>query len=162
MKTFREYVRDHRLHFIELLRIALGFILILQATHLMMGMPSVEGHTADQGIGGVYTVLAIGHLAFLINVVGGAFLIIGLLTRWVSLINIPQLLAATVMLGMQGNLFAPGSEFPFALLALIQLVVFAFIGGGPLSADYFLYDWSKTHEGGTFHAVWERWVHHPH
>lgn len=160
MNAFQKYLTEHRDHFVDAVRIFLGFILILKGTHLMQNMPDLEG--SIMGLGGSYTVLFIAHYVLIANVVGGAFLIMGLLTRWVSLFNIPQLIGAVMLLGTGGGLFAAGSELPFALMTLLLLVVFALRGAGPVSADYFLYTWSRTHEGGTFHAVWERWVHHHH
>ncbi|MES1218272.1 MAG: TQO small subunit DoxD, partial [Bacteroidota bacterium] len=66
---------------------------------------------------------------------GGFLIIIGLLTRWAVLIQIPILLGALFFIHIP---FAE-SEFTFALLLMLLLIFFFIEGGGPFSLDnYFL------------------------
>ena len=72
-----------------------------------------------------------------INILGGAFILIGLFTRLACLIQIPILIGAIVFVNSKKGLFAGESELAFSIIILILLIVFAIEGDGLLS-------WRKT------------------
>jgi len=69
------------------------------------------------------------------HLLGGFLIIIGLLTRWAVLLQIPILLAAIIIMANQYGIFASGAELPFTVIIFVLLVFFLVEGGGPLSLD---------------------------
>jgi uncharacterized membrane protein YphA (DoxX/SURF4 family) len=65
----------------------------------------------------------------------GFMIVIGLLTRWAVLIQIPILLGAVIIVTMGRQVPMGSSEFILSFIILILLIVFEIIGGGPLSLD---------------------------
>lgn len=76
-----------------------------------------------------------------LHLLGGLFIVIGLFTRVTTLLLIPVLLGAVLLINLPRGIFAPGSEFGFSLAVLILLIVFFIEGGGPISMDN--YFWPK-------------------
>jgi uncharacterized membrane protein YphA (DoxX/SURF4 family) len=76
-----------------------------------------------------------------LHLLGGFFIIVGLFTRVTTLLLIPILLGAVLLVNLPKGIFAPGSEFGFSLAVLILLIVFFIEGGGRLSLDN--YFWPK-------------------
>lgn len=70
-----------------------------------------------------------------LHLLGGFFIIIGLFTRLSTLLLIPVLLGAVLLINLPRGIFAPGSEFGFSLAVLLLLIIFFIEGGGPLSMD---------------------------
>lgn len=69
------------------------------------------------------------------HLLGGFLIIIGLLTRWAVLLQIPILLGAVIFINAPRGIFAAESEFGFSLVVLLLLIFFFAEGGGPLSLD---------------------------
>ena len=67
----------------------------------------------------------------------GFFIIIGLFTRWASLIMIPILVAAIIFVNAKNGIFAAESELGFSIVVLLLLIFYFVEGGGPLSLDNF-------------------------
>ncbi len=72
-----------------------------------------------------------------INIFGGAFILIGLFTRFACLIQIPILIGAIVFVNSKTGLFAGESELAFSIIILSLLILFIVEGDGLLS-------WRKT------------------
>ena len=83
------------------------------------------------GFGGTWLPLLITWLHLLC----GFLIIIGLFTRWASLIMIPILLGAIIFVNAPKGVFAADSEFGFSLVVLLMLIFFFIEGGGPISLD---------------------------
>jgi putative oxidoreductase len=75
------------------------------------------------------------------HLLGGFLIIIGLLTRWAALLNVPILMGAVIFINTQRDSFG-NFELPFAFLVLLLLIFFLVEGGGPISLDNFF----KKHE----------------
>jgi uncharacterized membrane protein YphA (DoxX/SURF4 family) len=65
----------------------------------------------------------------------GVLIIIGLFTRWATILMAPILLGAVIFVNAPGGVFAAESEFGFSLVVLLMLVFFFVEGGGRLSLD---------------------------
>lgn len=114
-------------------RVALGLCLFIKGISFMIS--SVHTHQLLYN-----TVLASSADAIIIGItwahlLGGFLIIIGLLTRWAVLLQIPILLAAILIMASQYGLFASGTELPFTVIIFLLLVFFLVEGGGPLSLD---------------------------
>jgi putative oxidoreductase len=70
------------------------------------------------------------------HLLGGFLIIIGLLTRWAVLLQIPILMGAIIFINTQRDAFG-AFELPFAFIILLLLILFLIEGGGPISLDNF-------------------------
>lgn len=75
-----------------------------------------------------------GPMVGLLELLGGAALVLGLATRWISIPLAATMLVATLTVHAPNGFSAPnGAEFTLTLFA--ALVALAFAGGGKLSVD---------------------------
>lgn len=156
MKSMMRFIEEHRIHFFEILRIYLGFFLIIKGMELTGSMESLLGQIGMEP--GAYTTLGIAHYVFLANILGGSFLIVGLLTRWAALLNVPNLLGAIYILSRGQTFFAPGSEIPVTVIVALMVIVFSLTGSGPVSLDHYLEEYTRKHNMG-METFWERMFH---
>jgi uncharacterized membrane protein YphA (DoxX/SURF4 family) len=83
-----------------------------------------------------------------INLLGGFMIMVGLMTRLMTLIQIPILVGAIIFINGQRGGFAPESELGLAILSLLLVIFFLIEGSGPLSLDaYFQNNRSRTSQG---------------
>ena len=79
------------------------------------------------------------------NMLGGFLIAIGLMTRFMCLIQIPILIGAVVFINAQKGGFAPESELGLAVLALLLTILFLIEGSGPMSLDAY-FSRNKHHD----------------
>jgi len=72
------------------------------------------------------------------HLVGGIFIIVGLLTRAAVLIQVPVLAGAALFINPGEHGFALNGEFALSLLVLCMLFYFLFKGPGEISMDNYL------------------------
>jgi len=70
-----------------------------------------------------------------IHLLGGFLIIIGLLTRWAVIVQIPILIGAIIFVNAKRGIFAGESELFLSILIFLLLVLFFIEGGEPLSLD---------------------------
>ena len=68
------------------------------------------------------------------HMLGGVLIIVGLLTRYAVLLQLPILLGAIFFL-TKNSVLGSGAEVAFTVLVLLMLIFFLIEGGGPLSFD---------------------------
>lgn len=118
-------------HAIALLRIALGVMTLAHGLMkvFLFTVPGTVGYFESLGLPGV-----LAYLTILAEVGGGMALILGLLTRWVSLALVPVLLgAAWVHLGNGWVFSNEGGGWEFPVFWAIALLVQAGLGSGSLT-----------------------------
>lgn len=108
-----------------LMRVVLGIIFLAHGiSKLQMGLSNVEGWFSSLGIPGM-----LGYIVAFIELIGGAMLIVGLFTRYVSVLLIAVLIGAifTVKLsiGLLGSNEMAGYELDLSLLIVAIYLVFA-------------------------------------
>lgn len=82
------------------------------------------------------------------NLLTGTFLIIGLWTRMIALLQLPILIGAIIFINTRKGGFAPESELGLAILTLLLVIFFLIEGGGPLSLDaYFASNRERGSQG---------------
>ena len=82
------------------------------------------------------------------NMLGGFMIIIGFMTRLVSILQVPILIGAVVFINAQRGGFAAESELGLAILSLLLLILFIIEGSGPVSLDaYFANNRSRDSQG---------------
>lgn len=117
------------------------FRIILGLSLFLKGIQFIENKTLLQKVVNETAVLNdyfwLQTLIPWINIFGGAFILIGLFTRFACLIQIPILIGAIVFVNSKTGLFAGESELAFSIIILSLLILFIVEGDGLLS-------WRKT------------------
>lgn len=115
------------------LRAVTGLIFFMHGLQkLETGLPGITGFVASLGfpLPAVFAVLLI-----VAEVGGGAFLILGLLTRWAAKSLIVVSLVALFWVHLENGFFAHTGGYEFILLLLAATVSIFLTGAGKLSLD---------------------------
>lgn len=86
-------------------------------------------------------------IAFIItylNLLGGFFIIIGLFTRWMCIIQIPILLGAIFFVQDMASASFTNTELLLSIAVLVLLILFVIKGSGALSADEYFRNYTKA------------------
>ena len=126
----------HHPRWLVVLRVALGLCLFFKGFTFMRDTVALQIMLSERGLSNYAEWLPL--VITWIHLLGGFLIIIGLLTRWAVLLQIPILLGAVILVGSSQGVFAAETEFVFALFVLLLLVFFFFEGGGPISIDNFI------------------------
>ena len=133
LQQIQRWSATHHPRWLVLLRIALGLCLFIKGISFMNNTVELDQMIAGSMIskGGSWLPLTITSA----HLLGGFLIIIGLLTRWAVLLQIPILIGAVIFINSQKGMSAGGSELIFALVILVLLIFFLVEGGGPISLD---------------------------
>ncbi|MES1217457.1 MAG: DoxX family protein [Bacteroidota bacterium] len=133
LQQLQNWSTSHHPRWLVILRVALGLSLFVKGISFIRDMTGLEILLSQSSLSAISSWIALPITC--IHLLGGFLIIIGLLTRWAVLIQIPILLGALFFIHIP---FAE-SEFTFALLLVLLLIFFFIEGGGPFSLDnYFL------------------------
>lgn len=123
----------HHPKWLVFLRVVLGIALFLKGISFISDMVQVESLIAGSYLANIpdWIILVITW----IHLFGGFLIVVGLFTRWATLIQIPILLVAVIFINAPKGFFAQDSELIFSIIVLMLLVMFFIEGGGPLSLD---------------------------
>lgn len=114
----------------DIIRIFLGFALIVRGIWFVMNPAAVQEMAGTQLADWIVIYLKAAHL------VGGAMLVLGFFTRVGALIQIPILLEAVFFVHMRRGFGSPDQSLELAALVLFLLVVIFIFGAGMYSLDY--------------------------
>lgn len=123
----------NRHYWIEILRIFLGGLLIYKGYYFVENISEIYA-MIEQDTPVPAFILA--HYVVGAHLVGGIMLMFGVLTRLATAIQIPVLLGAVLFVHGREAILGKGTEFEYALLVLVLLIVFFFYGAGKWSVDY--------------------------
>ena len=127
----------HHPKWLDLLRIALGIFLCYKGVQFMYNTGVLLDMMSRKMSFGQFTLVLIGHYIVAAHILGGVLLILGLLTRFACLIQIPILMGAIILVNASPTLMQPFSELMVSIVVLLLLVYFLIIGNGPWSFDAF-------------------------
>ena len=130
---------------LTLLRIILGFIILWKGFTFFKDSITVESMLK----GGSLHVSSdnSGLVAFIItylNLLGGFFILVGLFTRWMCVIQIPIIIGAIAFVNSKAGMSLSNTELVLSVIVLILLIVFAVKGSGVLSADEYFRNYTKA------------------
>ena len=123
-------------NWVVILRVVLGVCLIYKGFDFIQHKDQLEAYFAQSGTLKNFT-WAIGFLPW-IHIIGGIMILVGLLTRLMSLIQIPIVLGAVVFVNISEASKVEQSELPFSFLMLVLVIVFFVEGGGFMSLDNYI------------------------
>ena len=122
-------------NFMSLLRILQGVILLWKSINFIVNTSAAESLIQQTGVGVFSDNARI--LAFVVSYLGllcGIFIFIGLLTRYMAILQIPVLIVAVFFINLK-NFGNSSFEFILSLVTLALLILFAIKGSVKFSAD---------------------------
>ena len=133
-----DWISDHREVAIDLVRMYLGVGLFVRGV-LFAATPAGPGVLVDLSAFS-FTSAALVHYVTFAHLVGGLLLAAGLLTRLAALIQIPILVGAVFLVHVQDGLLSANQSLEFSALVLVLLAIVFVFGGGPWSADRYVFE----------------------
>jgi uncharacterized membrane protein YphA (DoxX/SURF4 family) len=123
----------HHPRWMDIVRIALGIFLFYKAVDFLYNMSDLITLMSSQSSFGSFTYVLAGHYVVFAHLLGGIFLIFGVLTRFACLIQIPVLLGAVFFVRSNQDMLRPYSQLGITILVLLLLIYFLIAGNGPWS-----------------------------
>lgn len=130
---------------LTLLRILLGVILLYKGFIFLKNSVLVESllkNNPFQIVDDNSSTVAL--IITYINLLGGFFIIIGLFTRWMCILQIPILLGAIFFVQDMASVSFANTELLLSIAVFVLLLVFAVKGSGAISADEYFRNYTKA------------------
>jgi uncharacterized membrane protein YphA (DoxX/SURF4 family) len=122
----------------DIIRIALGIFLCIKGVQFPQQMSMLLSKMPNDLSGNAFLIVLLGHYVLFGHLMGGILLMLGVLTRFACLIQIPILLGAIIFINSSRDLWRPYSELYLSILVLALLLYFLIVGNGSWSvARYF-------------------------
>lgn len=133
IKALNKWANAHTYYPLDLIRVALGVFLFVKGVDFMSNHVQMsEVIKPFQNMPGGMLII---HYLVPAHFVGGFLIVIGLLTRWAVMAQIPILLGA-VLVNFIGEMNV--ANLVIASVTLLLCIFFLFYGSGKHSADYHL------------------------
>lgn len=123
----------HHPKWVDIFRIALGIFLIIRGIQFPQQMEVVLRKLPFMSFGS-FSLIMLEHYIIFAHLVGGFLLVVGVLTRFACLVQIPILLGAIFFVNSSyGDLWHPFSELYISVLVFFMLIYFLIVGNGGFS-----------------------------
>src|SRR5688572_28584030 len=132
LQQIEKWSSDHHPRWLIVVRVALGLCLFIKGISFISNITTIETLLQRDFPS---SALWIAYVITWIHLFGGLMIIVGLLTRFAVILQIPILIGAIVLVNTRQNIFTGGSELLFSIVILLLLFLFLVEGGGPLSLD---------------------------
>src|ERR1700761_8576887 len=120
----------HHPQWLDLVRIVLGLFLCYKGVDFLMNMGTMLDLINNRMSFGSFSTMLMGNYISFAHILGGILLILGVLTRFACLLQIPVLIGAVFF--VNSSLYRPFSETVLAILILLLLILFLVVGNGPV------------------------------
>jgi putative oxidoreductase len=120
----------HHPQWLDIIRILLGAFLCFKGIDYLMNMGTMLGLLTNKMSFGSFTSMLMSNYISFAHLLGGILLILGVLTRFACLLQIPVLVGAVFFVNT--TLYRPFSEMALAVLVLLLLILFLIVGNGPV------------------------------
>ena len=124
-----------------LLRVALGMILTIRGVFFLTSIEPLFHLIRSSSLNELNMNTSLALFVCWAHLLGGTFIVLGLLTRISALVQIPILIGAIVFVNLNSRLAFSFPELLLSVVVLILSVFFAFAGGGKISMD----NYAKRH-----------------
>lgn len=128
----------HHPKWVDIVRIALGAFLCYRGIVFLEHMSDELGRISNHISWGSFFLLSLGHFIVFAHLLGGVLLVLGMLTRFACLVNIPILIGAVLFGGSASGLWTPFAEVLLAITVLLLLVYFLVAGNGRWSFNSYM------------------------
>ena len=120
----------HHPQWLDIVRIALGIFLCYKGVQYLTNMGAMlDLMTTKMSFGSFTSVLMSNYISFA-HILGGILLILGVLTRFACILQIPILLGAIFFISVSPDMYRPFSELALAIVTFLLLVLFLIVGNG--------------------------------
>lgn len=120
----------HHPKWLDIVRIGLGIFFCFKGIQFLGNMSGMLNlMTTKMSFGSFTAVLMSNYIAFA-HILGGILLILGVLTRFACLLQIPILLGAIFFINLSSDMYRPLSELYQSIIVLLLLVCFLVVGNG--------------------------------
>ena len=125
---------NHHPKWLDYIRIALGLFLCYKAIAFLINMSDMVSlmNRANMGVSS-FVIMLFGQFIVIVTLMSGIFLILGLHTRIICMVQIPILVGALMIFNKSSNAVVDTSEIFLTILTLMLLIGFLIVGNGPLS-----------------------------
>ena len=123
----------HHPRWMDIVRIALGGFLFYKAVDFLYNMSDLVNLMSSQSSFGSFTYVLAGHYVVFAHLLGGIFLIFGVLTRFACIIQIPVMLGALFFVRSNEDMLRPYSQMGITIIVLLLLIYFLIAGNDPWS-----------------------------
>lgn len=121
----------HHPQWLDIVRILLGVFLCYKGVDFMMNMSSMLSLLTNKMDFGAFSSMIMSNYIAFAHILGGVLLILGVLTRFACVIQIPILLGAIFFVNT--DLYRPFSALLLPIVTLLLLILFLVVGNGRLS-----------------------------
>lgn len=128
----------HHPKWLDIVRICLGIFLCYKGIEFLNNMSTLMNMMTNTMSFNAFALVMVSHYVVFAHLLGGFLLVLGLLTRFACLIQIPILLGAVIFINSSGDVLRPFSELWLSILVLLLLIVFLIVGNGPWSFEWFV------------------------
>jgi uncharacterized membrane protein YphA (DoxX/SURF4 family) len=118
----------HHPQWLDFIRIALGAFLCYKGVDFLMNMGTMLDLITNRMSFGSFTSMLMSNYIAFAHILGGILLILGVLTRFACLIQIPILLGAIFF--VNSDLYRPFSALAMPIIVLLLLILFLVVGNG--------------------------------
>ncbi|HEV3413123.1 MAG TPA: DoxX family membrane protein [Puia sp.] len=118
----------HHPQWLDAVRILLGVFLCYKGVDFLMNMSTMLDLLNNRMSFGSFTSMLMSNYIAFAHILGGILLILGVLTRFACLIQIPILLGAIIFL--RTDLYKPFSAIVLPIIVLLLLILFLIVGNG--------------------------------
>lgn len=133
IQQIKVWSSTHHPRWLIIIRIGLGLFLFAKGINFMRDSQMLESLIYGSRTQAENETHWLPILITWAHLLGGFFLMIGLMTRFIALTQIPILIGAIVFLNKSGG--ATPSDLGLAILTLLLLIFFLIEGSGPISLD---------------------------
>ena len=119
----------HHPRWLDIVRILFGAFLCYKGVDFLMNMGQMLDLIGSRMSFGSFSMMLMGNYVAFAHMLGGILLIMGVLTRFACLLQIPILLGAVFF--VDTTFYRPFSEVLLSIVVLLLLIVFLVVGNGP-------------------------------
>ncbi len=136
LRRFEHWGDTHHPKWVDIIRIGLGIFLCYKGIDFLMNMGAMEDLLENRLSFGSFAIIMIGHYIAFAHILGGIFLVMGVLTRFACLIQLPILLGALIFVNWSQDMLRPYSQLLITIIVFLLLVYFLIAGNGRLAVDF--------------------------
>ena len=120
----------HHPQWLDIVRILLGVFLCYKGVEFLYNMGSMLSLLSNTMAFGSFSSMMMSNYIAFAHILGGVLLILGVLTRFACLLQIPILLGAIFFINLNPEMYRPFSEVLLSIGVLLLLILFLVVGNG--------------------------------
>jgi putative oxidoreductase len=130
----------HHAKWLDALRVVLGLVILMKGIAFVSDTDVLKDFFVQNRVYSFSGLMAMAltHVIAFAHLVGGVLIIIGLVTRFAVVIQIPILVGAVFFVNISKGFSPLNSELWLSVIVLMLLILFWVVGSGPYSVDYWM------------------------